>query len=797
MATAANNRNKWKADKTIEATKLASAQSGWNLATGTMQTRTRHGGNGRPDLMAAAQRLSFHHGSDTDSSFFLDEEEDAAAADDGGDDDESVDESLSSFSEEKPMTKRAILEVESLSKLFENHCACPICKKPLTLLIDSICLASSMTAVCSTRGCGYVAHGDPPAKANIQVRNFPFDRRERTTDYAINIIYALGIISVGDGCVEAGRFVGLLSLPRDTSMERRSFPTIEERIGPAMRDLQEEILDENLTEEVQRVNAQSALQDENDFMLWQQSVDPSSSTATQFDLHKNKYPVIQASFDMGWQQKGSGHIYNSASGHSIFVGAETRKAIGLEIKSKKCNFCDEARKKLKDAQGPIVKHECCSNYVGSSGGMEPQACLDLMTRMYDNKKVLICKICCDDDASTRSMLQWSNADHMKNNNTTTVPMVPITKGKNTGKLQPRIDKGMLPGHIPEPTFVADPNHRRKVLTGELYKLLTLKVKDRLTMSRMDVNRIGKNFGYMIKALPMMDESTYEAAGKAVLEHHFDNHEFCGPWCRRKDLTAAEKKASKRFYRNKEDPIDAKLYARLHEIISRFVTLDRLREVAHGMDTQVNESFNNTVSWFAPKNKVYCGTRSLANRIAMAVGINSIGFVAFFTRLYAKLGIQMDASVLYFLKQKDTYRYARLASLKKTSKKKLRMKRKFDRLKEDEMVARVQRQKRAGTYRRGMNLDEEDGGAYDTTSNKKNKARKDLVCPYCHLVGHSTTRSKKCLQNPTRLLAPQQNEVQHGEESEPEEAQDNEDLDLFYDVGTWSDEEEQGLMSCIL
>ena len=227
----AAGRNKWKADRAIEAMKLASAQSGWNLAAGTMQSRTRHSGNGRPDLTGVAQRKRFHYESDTDSSFLLDEDNDAA----GSDDEDSVaDESLSSFSEEKPSTKRAILEVDALSKLFEKHCACPVCKKALTLSVDSVCLASSLTAVCSTRGCGYVAHSDPPAKANIQVRNFPFDRRERTTDYAINIIYALGIISVGDGCVEAGRFLGLLSLPTDTSMERRSFPTIEERIGPAM-----------------------------------------------------------------------------------------------------------------------------------------------------------------------------------------------------------------------------------------------------------------------------------------------------------------------------------------------------------------------------------------------------------------------------------------------------------------------------------------------------------------------------------------------------------------------------------
>ena len=277
---AASVKNKWKANTDLERTRLSASQSGWNLP-GTSgppkETRTRCGGSGRPDLCAAIQRLEFRCGSDTDSSYsFLDDE-----CYDNSEDES--DKSLASvFEEEKPATKRAILEVDSLNKLFEKHCVCPVCKKKLTLSVDSVCLASSLSAVCGTRGCGYVAHGDPPAQASIRVRNFAFDRRERNTDFAINIIYALGIISVGDGSVEAGRLCGLLSLPRDTSMERRSFPIIEERIGPAIRELQDEILDENLTEEVRRVNAKdSTLQDENDLMLWQQSIDPSSPP---FDL---------------------------------------------------------------------------------------------------------------------------------------------------------------------------------------------------------------------------------------------------------------------------------------------------------------------------------------------------------------------------------------------------------------------------------------------------------------------------------------------------------------------------------
>lgn len=116
------------------------------------------------------------------------------------------------------------------------------------------------------------------------------------------------------------------------------------------------------------------------------------------------------------------------------------------------------------------------------------------------------------------------------------------------------------------------------------------------------------------------------------------------------MSIEQQQACKRFYRCKTK--DGTLYNILSEKISRFITLERLKEVAHGMDTQVNESFNNTASWFAPKNKVYCGSRSLSNRISLAVGINTLGLLQYFKRLYKKLGIVITPNVLHFLQVKE-------------------------------------------------------------------------------------------------------------------------------------------------
>ena len=259
------------------------------------------------------------------------------------------------------------------------------------------------------------------------------------------------------------------------------------------------------------------------------------------------------------------------------------------------------------------------------------------------------------------------------------------------------------------------------------------------MTRMDVRRIGKNFAYMARCLPTTPEDQFESVGKAVLEHHFDNNCFCGPWCKRKDMTDEQRIASERYYRCKVK--DEKLYSVLSSIIARFVTTDRLKELAHGMDTNVNESLNNTISYFAPKNRVFCQTRFLQNRVAFAVGITSLGLETYFTRLLAKLSIEVTPAIRHFLQVKDNQRKKRLVAIKTTNKKKNRLKRKFELQQKEEEVAKKQRAKRDGTYQSGGHMLP---GGFDGEEQKKEKpSRKDIICPLCGVRGHKTKKSKYC------------------------------------------------------
>jgi len=75
---------------------------------------------------------------------------------------------------------------------------------------------------------------------------------ERNTDCAVNILFVLGFITSGDGGKEAERILGLLGLPNYTTMEKRSFTTIEEHITGPTQDLAKEVMFENLSAAVEK-----------------------------------------------------------------------------------------------------------------------------------------------------------------------------------------------------------------------------------------------------------------------------------------------------------------------------------------------------------------------------------------------------------------------------------------------------------------------------------------------------------------------------------------------------------------
>ena len=67
------------------------------------------------------------------------------------------------------------------------------------------------------------------------------------------------------------------------------------------------------------------------------------------------------------------------------------------------------------------------------------------------------------------------------------------------------------------------------------------------------------------------------------------------------------------------------------------------------------------------------------------------------------------------------------------------------------LAKRQRARREGVqYQPGIGFEADEEPPPGTKPKRKNMSK--VTCPHCNVIGHSTTRSKKCLKNPARLVA---------------------------------------------
>jgi hypothetical protein len=147
--------------------------------------------------------------------------------------------------------------------------------------------------VCSNMDCSYICDFQRPIGTTIHAEDK--HAYKRMTDYAVHVLYVLGFISVGDGCTEAGRLLGLLGLPNDTTMANRSFGIIEQRIGTFVQMLCDEIIVSNMEEEAK------LSMNELDFNVWKMWKEDDSLGSMPVD----RMPQIDASYDMaGLATKG-------------------------------------------------------------------------------------------------------------------------------------------------------------------------------------------------------------------------------------------------------------------------------------------------------------------------------------------------------------------------------------------------------------------------------------------------------------------------------------------------------------
>ncbi|XP_077264363.1 uncharacterized protein LOC143898641 isoform X1 [Temnothorax americanus] len=185
---------------------------------------------------------------------------------------------------------------------------------------------------------------------------------------------------------------------------------------------------------------------------------------------------ITASYDAGWQKKGSGRSNNSLTGHGAVFGHYSGLCIGFATQNKNCRYC---------SIGSKTDHDCRRNFEGSSKAMEPDMAVEIFTKnkQFDAENVYLKTLIGDEDSCTiasvrrelgRQVIKWT-----------------------------------------------DLNHATKKLAKFLYPL-----------KKMSSTTV-EYFRYVFRCVLQTNKKKVEATKESILNivpHAFGNHEKCGSWC---------------------------------------------------------------------------------------------------------------------------------------------------------------------------------------------------------------------------------------------------------------------------
>jgi len=481
----------------------------------------------------------------------------------------------------KPPTGRTLLDNRVLEELVTKNCQCLFCNSPVTITLQE-CLAVTTTPVIVCSGkCGRQMPDLPPSTGFEKGK-----KSRRIVEYATNVLFVLAFMAMGDGGTEASKLLGFLNVPNSTTMANSTFRRVEADMNPIIIKLGRKLLHNSVLQEVKVATANTAF----DYQGWLAWVEKPPGEAGEYPLEQR--PELNSTMDGAWNQRSAGRSYSSKSGFAILVGTATWMPIGFSLRSTFCRYCSQhlAKSPCED----IPPHRCQKNHEGSAGSMESAALLHMYHYLYERYGIVLKTVVTDDDSTMKSHCRWSNADYEKVHGET--PMVTITKGKNKGELGVRPDHGELRHPIPEPQFLADPAHRKKTLRNHLYKKWGKAKAKENKLHEGDIIRITRNFAYMSRQLPKLPKDKWADAGKAVLQHHFDDHQYCGDFCKRKKELKEGTNDPKKTYRCTTK--DKDLYELLLPIVQEFTTPAKLEEIGHGYHTNVNESFHNLATWHA-------------------------------------------------------------------------------------------------------------------------------------------------------------------------------------------------------
>ena len=196
------------------------------------------------------------------------------------------------------------------------------------------------------------------------VRNKKLSVRKRATiwgkgsivDYEINLRAMMAAFYCGTGGQDISKALSFLGIPSGKSWEQaftRHSPKMCDVISSVVNGVIRQSLEEEIKTTIREILVENKYTNE--------QIDTATTAFFAKDEQNipaliRKVPLI-VSYDMGWQKRSTGKLYDSLSGHGFIFGCKTGNIIGFRVKSKACSTCSQAN----SLNLPPEDHQCNIN----------------------------------------------------------------------------------------------------------------------------------------------------------------------------------------------------------------------------------------------------------------------------------------------------------------------------------------------------------------------------------------------------------------------------------------------------
>jgi hypothetical protein len=616
-------------------------------------------------------------------------------------------------------SRNIILPLDGLLTFLKENFSCRTCRvtvKPGMFDLDIFGLACGLNFNCN---CGSAASLRSPIvdssveKIKTLEVGQPLGSRVNAGDFQINRRLLFGLQLSGMGRHDSMNLTGLLNLNARTMYMR--WTEIQEVLAKAIIKVGKEVLNENLKIECD------------------------------MSPEKEGRKALSVASDTRWDKKGSSRRYDSLSGCSVAFGLRSNLPIAIEPMSSICIKCTK-----KVTHGPEI---CPKNYEGSAKGMEATGAARIVARLFENEEVkcFVAMLVTDDDSSVRKILTHSYRELIDAGFKTDADWPRYKNG--TGAKKP--DNGLLPLLHAIILFLADKGHRVRGYASKLFVQANKNKKDRCGMTKLDAERMKRRLSWTLKLHCQGSYDEFKTAVRAVLEHHFGNHEYCADWCESAKGTEEEVSNKNLRFRNKDD-FDGQLYLFLKTHHEEFMVDEKLRQLFHEYNTNAVEGFNKYLTKFLHKDKTFCQTIENGARSYLAAGLQSIGFRQFYERVFELTGIDCtdDDMTSLFFRSEDKDKLFRQKYRRMPINKRERMIKQYALIRTG-MSNLVKENRNAMTYSTGMmgpGGEEEEGEqvrqAVGGPKKRKRRLRKEQTkpCKHCNSLEHARITSRECPKN---------------------------------------------------